>query len=365
MKTTLTAKELGLRFTVASINESTFRAPLAGFARVNHNYRTASRFSLILDEALELSKAPRVQPSASFPMIDLDPVSDISEVFQDDCSPRCNTLDNRGGDNMIAIPSEFLFTSSEASKMPFGTLGTIGLQCTFKAKDTFNHFFLMTIPMKAVIRADRRASDSQIYTDSLAVGNKLNIGQADNDVEIKPALSLNQVGGSSFTTDSIGGIRGEGESNLHSATGSRKVHQLALPINLEGMKIIPGRTNWGLRTSNSSPLFNESQSRFNRFGSLLPYLYMQIRNQCRQSILAITISQFMQGIGITCSLLITYFANHVKRLGKLRYSFMQGLRLLICWFELDSDCSIHINSLPYTRGILQMQRRLRANSPAT
>ena len=87
----------------------------------------ADGFSLVLKESLELGKAPGVEPSFSFPTTGFDSAPDVGEVFHDDSRTGFNAIEDRGRQYVVTIPSEALFTPSEASKMPSGTLSTFGL----------------------------------------------------------------------------------------------------------------------------------------------------------------------------------------------------------------------------------------------
>jgi hypothetical protein len=353
LETTLTANKRGLGPAVVTGYVSTSTASLAGLAGVNHNDLTSGRFSLVLNKALKLSKAPRMESAAGFPVIDLESVSDIRKVLQHDSGTRFNIPDNRGGDNVVTIPSEALFTPSEASKMSFGRLRTIGLKITFKAKDTFDYFLLMAGTMKAVIRRNGWMSNSQINADSLAVGNKFNIGQLNDNMKVEFALAVDKVSGGSFTVGSIGSVSRQTKSDLHSTAGGRHTDESLIPVNLEGFEIVFWGTKLRLWGGNLSTLFLKRQSRFNRLGSLLPSLYMQIRNQLRQEVFAVMVGKFMQGVGITGSLFVSYFANDIECLSKLFYCLMQGLRLIVRWFKLNLYRSIHNYIIPYNQKKLQ------------
>ena len=100
---------------------------LAGLSRVYEYDLTPESLGLVLKEALELSEAPRVKSAAGLPMIDLYPVPNVRKVFKHDGSACIHIPDNRTGDDVVAIPSEALFTPSEASEMPFGRLRAFGL----------------------------------------------------------------------------------------------------------------------------------------------------------------------------------------------------------------------------------------------
>ena len=193
MKTAFTTQELGLGLTIAPVDETASATSLAGLAWVNQYNLTSESLRLILKETSELKETPRVQPAAGFPMIDLNPIPDVRKVLKHDSSTCIHIPDNRSGNNVVAIPTETLFASSKASEMPFGRLRTFGLQVTSETKYLFDNFLHVFIAMKAVIGTNGWSGHSQIHANSLTVGNKLNIGQTNNNMKVEPTLAVNQV----------------------------------------------------------------------------------------------------------------------------------------------------------------------------
>lgn len=361
MKTALTTQELGLRLSVAPVGVATPIASLRGMSGVNRDNLTAERLGLVFKETLELGETPRMESAIGFPMPSLNPATDVSEVFNHDSRAGLNAPKYRSGQHVVAIPSETLFTSSEASKMPFGTLRTIGLQVTSEAKDSFDNFLLVSIPVKTVIRTNSRAGNSEINPNSLTIGNKFDVGQIDNDMKEELTPAVDKIGCSCFRTHCVDSVGREIKAHLHSTTGSRHTNYCFAPVYLKGMKIVSRRTYLRLGTTNPLTLLGKSQNGFNGFRGSVYRLDMQIRNQVRQGVLAITIGEFLQSIGVACFLLIAYLADCVERLGKLADCFAQRLRLLIRWSKFNSDRSIHGFILPHSQEILQIINSRRAS----
>jgi len=364
MKITLTANERGLSSAITPGDIAAPAASLAGLPRVNHNYRTPSRFSLVLDEALELGKAPGVESAAGFPMIDLDPIPDIREILKHDSGTCIHIPDNRTGDNVVTIPSEALFTSSKASKMPLGRLRTFGLQFTSDAKYTFDNFLHVLVTMETVVRTNSRSGHSQVYADSVPIRDKLNIRQADNYVEVKPILTVKKVSRSCSATHSILGILGKIKNNLNSSLSSGEIHNALFPIQSEGMQVVSRRAKHRLGASCFQPLLLSGDCRLNGFSSLLPGLNMKVRNETGEGVLTITIRQAMKCIGVAVVLLPSNTAYSVERLGELLHRFIQSISLLFCRFEKYTNCSIHNIILPYSNNILQEKEVHRNSSVA-
>ena len=364
MKTTLTAQELGLRPAVAPINESASGASLAGLTGVDKYNLTPFSFCLVLKESPELQERPRVQSSAGFPVINLNPVTNVREVLKHDSSTCINIPDNRGRNNVVTIPSESLFTTSEASKMLLGTLRTVGLQITSEAKYPFDNFLHVPVAVEAVVGTHGGSGYSQVHAEGFSVGDKRNIGKFNNHMKVKPVLAEHEVSGSGRITDCIPSILGDAKRNLHPPTGGREIHDARFPVEYERVQVITGRATQRLRATSLSSLLLSGNSRLHRFTGFLAGLDVQVGNKIRQSILTVTVGETMKCISIPILQLPTNTADHIKRLGKLVHRFMQNISLFCRWFEKYSYRSIHANIIPYTRKILQYKEVNRNSSVA-
>ena len=347
MKTTLPAQELGLRPAIPPIGETASGAPLASLSGVDEYNLTPSGLRFILQETPELEETPGVQSAAGFPVIDLNPVPDVREVLKYDSSTCINILDNRGGDDVVAIPSESLFTTSKAPKMPLGTLRTVGLQITPEAKYTFNNFLHVTAAVKPIIRTHGGSSHPQVHADCFPVRNKFSIRETDNNMKVKLILAEHQVSGSGRVTDCILGILGNTKGNLHPAVGSREIHDALIPVQYVRVQVITRRATQRLRAPYLQSLLLSGYCRLNRFGSFLSGLNMQVGNKIRQRILTMTVGKVVQRVGITVMLLPTSAADGIERLSKLSHRFMQVIGLFYRWLEEYPYRSIHTDVIPY------------------
>ena len=364
MKTTFTTEKLGLRPAITPVDEAASRTSLASLAWVNPHHLATDCLCFVLKETPELEETPRVQSSAGFPMIDLNPISDVREVLKHDSSTRIYIPDNRTGDNVVAISSESLFTSSKDSEMPLGRLRSFSLQFTPEAKYTFNNFLHMLVPMKTIIRANSRSSHSQVHTDCFPIGNKFYIGESDNNMKIKPVPAIKQVSRSSRIADCILGILGKIKNNLNSSFSSSKIHDALFPIQSKSVQVVSRWAKHRLGASCFQSLLLSGNCRLNGFSGLLPGLDMKVRNEIRQSSLAVTISQTMKRISIAVTLFPTSTADSIKRLGELYHRFIQGISLLFCRFKRYTNRSVHIDIIPYITKILQYKEVNRNSSVA-
>jgi len=348
MKTTTTAEKIRLRAAVAPVGEATNAASLASVPRIYSNHLTAKGLSLILKESLELGEAPGVKPSLGFPTPCLNPAADVGEVFNHNSSADLNVVEYRGRENVIAIPSEASFSPSEASKMPLGGLGAVGLQCASKAEVPFGHFFHVPVAMKSVIGGHGRANNAEVYPDSLPVTDEGDIRQFNNDVKVKLSFSIDEVGGSYWLANHIPGIFRNLKRYLYSATCCRHANDYLIPVDLECVKVVTRRAGIRLRARHFTPFSYQRIRRFQGLGGLPYCLYMQIRDKLRERRLASTVGKVMQIVGISLALFPTCTADSVKRLSELLNCFFKGTSLLISGQQSDLNGSIHADIIPYT-----------------
>jgi len=360
VKTALTAKELGLGLTVAPVGVAAPVASLAGMPGVYGDDPATESLSFILKEALELSKAPRVQPPFSFPARGFAPSSDVGEVFHNDSGPWLNAFEDRSRKNVIAIPSEALFTPSEASKVPFGRLSAFGLQRTSEAKGALDHFFHVPIAVKTVVRSNGWPGNTEVNTNSLPPRDKLNVRNIDHNMQKEPALAVDEVSRGSRTTDCILSIFIEFERYLHPTTCCRHADNTLIPVQLEGVQIITRRTGCRLRTRYQPSPFYQGIRRLQRLGCFPYCLYVQIRDKGRKISLAGAVSKSMQVVGISIPLLPANATDAIKRLGKLLDRLAQSICLFWRRQKSNSDSSIHKYIIPHPEKILQLSYKRRS-----
>ncbi len=355
MKTTLTADKVRLRLAVAPIGKTAYRASLAGMPGVNGYNLNTKCFSFILQEPLELGETPRMKPSFSFTPSCLDLSADIGEVFNYDSRASRNAFQDRSRENVVAIPSEALFTPSEVSKVSFGTLRAVGLQSLSQSESPFDDFLPVAVSVKAVIRTNGRSGNTEVYTDSLPIRNKGYIGQFDNDMQVKPSLTMYQVGGGSRRADSIVGVFRKGKEDMLPADSGGKINRVRFPVHFEGMKVVAWRAINRLGATNLITLLRLSYSGLNSLRSLLSSLNMQVRDKGGISCFAVSVSQTVKCIGIPVSLFPTYLTDKIKRGCELANRILQCFCLFRSSVKSDSYRSIHTDIIPYTNDNSQIQ----------
>lgn len=366
MISTAAAEKLRLGRAVAPVGKPAAVAPLGGMSWVNRDYLATTSFGLVLQEALELGEAPRVKSPLSFTARGLGPSPDVNQVLHHNGSARLNAFEDRGRQNVIAVPSEALFASSEASKVPLGTLRTVGLQCASEAKGAFDYFFHVPIAVETVVGGDGGVGDAEVHPDSLPIRDKGDFRQADHQVKVEPTLPGNKVGCGHRTAFCISGIFGQPERNLDPASGSRETHIAPLPVDLEGMKVVSRGAQPRLGTLGTQPLLLSGYCRPYGFGSLANALYVQVRDQTRERLLVAAINQFVKGIGVAIALFPTHAANGIERLSELRHRLGQSPCLLCRRLKQYTDRSIHIWIIPHISHYLQDERKeVCADSSAT
>ncbi len=357
LKTAFATTELGLGLTVTPVGVAALVAPLRGVPGVYSDDLAAASFSLILKESLELGKAPGMEPSFSFPTRGFDATPYVGEVFHDDSRTGLNAIKNRSSQDVVAIPSEALFTPSEASKVPFGRLSTFGLQCTSEAEYSLDNFFHMLVAMEPIVRSDGRSGNSQVDADSLSITGKGNIRQSDDNMEKEMTFTIKKVGGSCRIAYRILRIFWKVKRYFGSTLGGGQVNDTILPVYPEGMQVVPGWTGYRLRTTYLAPLLHSGDCRPHGFAGFLSGLYMQVRDERGLRILASAISQAMKSVSVTCSLLPACTADGVKRLGKLLNRLIKSFRLFWGGLELYPNRPIHVFIIPYVSKYLQVKSK--------
>lgn len=156
MKTALATKELGLGLAVAPVGVATPVTSLRGMPGVHSDDLATEGLCLVFKEALELGEAPGMKPTLGFSTRGFGAAPDVGEVFHNNSRTGLNAVEDRGRQHVVAIPSEALFTPSEASKVPSGRLSTFGLQSTSEAEYSLDDFFHMSVAVKTVIRSNGR-----------------------------------------------------------------------------------------------------------------------------------------------------------------------------------------------------------------
>jgi len=115
MKATLTAEKLGLRPAIAPVGVATAVAPLGGMPRVYSHDLASNSFSLVLQEAFELSKAPRVKPAFSFSAPSFTSTPDVGQVLDHNGGSWLNAFEDRSGKHVVAIPSALTLLPAHAA----------------------------------------------------------------------------------------------------------------------------------------------------------------------------------------------------------------------------------------------------------
>jgi hypothetical protein len=357
LKTAFATEKLGLRLTVAPVDVTASVTPLAGMPGVYSHNLAAKSFGFILQKSLELGEAPRVKPPFSLSSGCFHSFSDVGEVFHNDSSAGFNAVEDRGGDNVVAIPSEALFTPSEASKVPLGTLRTIGLQFPSEAKYSLNNFFHMPVAVKAVVRSNGRPGNPQVNADSLAIRDESNIRQVNHDVQVKLTPSIKQVSSSSKFTDSIAGILGHSNGDFHSALCGRQVYPAAIPIHLESVNVISRWAKPRLRTTGFSAMLQSGYRRFYSFGCFLASLDVQVRHKVGIGLFTVSISKAVKCIGIAILSFPAHLADAVKCSGKLSYCVRKSNGLFTSRKQFNTNHSVHADIIPYILRIMQILDR--------
>lgn len=353
MKTTFAARELGT-LAIALVGIPTSVTPLRSVPRVYPDDLASERFSLVLQEALELSKTPRMKSMLGFSSPSLAPSSNVLKIFDHDGGSWLNAFKDRGGQHMVAVPPDTPLASSKVSKMPLGRFRTIGLQHPPKPKNTLNGFSHMPVIIETIVRGYGWMSNANINPNSLSIRSKDNIGEHHPKMQEKSTMTIKKFCRRCILTYSILSIWGNKVRYLYSTARCGYTYSMAVPVNPKCARV---KAWWAKRRSGAShflPFYFHSDSRSNCLGSFLSSLNVQVRNQTRTGHFAISIGQMMKRIGISFAPIPSSHTHNIKRFSELPYSIMKDCGLFHRWFERKPNHSVHTNSIPYKYAIWQV-----------
>ncbi len=351
--------------------------PATGLGRVpgiNPDYLYPLFLSFVIQECVELGKAPTVQFAfvvnvlVLFPSPYLGGISDVDEVFQHDRAARSSMLDNAFGEDMIAIPVESQALTRQLLEVSFGAFCSFGLQFSLEAETAAVYFFPMPTSQEVTVGSHGRTIESQVYPDDFRVLWDSRFRHTHHYMQPELPMSVAQVSSSYSMTIVPGTIRGDAKGDTHFTMSGRKTYYLFLPIECVGMYIVAYWTEFTLRTLDRfergdrlvlllsfsyafgviSKVFGlPRQGRFHCLSSLDTSLNEQVRDQSGTSYFSITISGMMQLYPVTFLVLPSIGNYRVKGMSKLLKCLCEDLSLLRGGLQLYLHRPVHTESIPY------------------
>lgn len=351
--TTRTTTELALSLAVPAIGKPAGVAPLARVSGVYPDNTTANSLRLVFEERAELSERPCVDAPLGIPSGGLYAGSDVREVFDNNGRSGFNSGENALAENVVAIASESLFASREASKMTLGRLRAFRLQISLKTEPAFAGFPPSALAVEPVVGCHGRAAHTEINTEGGAVIHKLHVGQFEDDVKGEAALPVNEVGGGRLVFRKGSGVFRQIESDVLPPVHGRHVHRPLAPIHLERVEVVARGANRGLWASDFTAILFQGESRLDGFRRFLTGLNVKVRNEVRKRGLTLPVGQLVERVGVPVGQTPAFSAHGVEGPRELTHGFKQAFSLFRGWFQRYSKRSVHTFILPYNGTFLQ------------
>lgn len=353
-----TAEELRLRLTIRAMLKTAARAGLGSMPGVNSRNCHVCFFGFVAEERAHLSEAPRVQASLAFALPGPGPTSNLSQILDYDSRSCGSRLNNTFREYVVTIAVESLLAVRHLFEAAFSRLRSFQLQSTLEAKIATVDFFPVSLAKKLSVRGNGGVIESEINANCLSIGDKLDIGQGEDDVQVETTFTVNKVGGSRRITDVLDSVFGNIEAdNKPVPWRCGKINFLLIPRQFEGVHVVASWAKLRMWLFGLAPRLLPGSNGLECFGSLYPGLNNQIADNLDTERLRIIVSTVVQANPVLLAVLPTIFADEVKgsreRLQRvLERSFLFGGRV-----KFQANGSLHEYSLPYIKRLCNKEVR--------
>jgi hypothetical protein len=236
---------------------------------------------------------------------------------------------------------------AQPAKVALGRFGSFGLERTNQAKIALVNILPAPFAKEVRSRGNSWAVQTEIDTNDLTVGNKLDIGHGDNHMQPEAIITPDQVSGVHIASAVFGGVTRQLEGHGHAARCGREPHASGQPVELVGVNVVSCRAQLRLWAMSFASRFQPSKSGLDHLSRLNPSLNQQVGNQAGANSFGISVGQVMQTNAVLLAGRPTNSAHMIERLRELTQRFSQCLRLHIGWLKLKTNRSLHTDIMPY------------------
>jgi hypothetical protein len=373
---TLTTEEKRLRTTIRSVLIPAFRASLARVTGINFDYLNPTCLGFICQEAMELSKRPRMQTAlglnilALFASSNLGGLSNICQVLKHNCAARNGILNDTLGEDMIMISSLPKQFSRKLFQVPFGRFCSFGLELAAEAEDAAFLLFPSVFSQEVTIASDGWMIKSKVNTNYITRGIDNRSRDIDNDVEEVTPVTETQVGRADFPTNILSGMLRDRKGHLKASRYSGKGASQRLPLDPVRTLVVADRRRLRLWTTNrfefwsrsplllsflnllritSSVLLLPRESRFDGFSGFHTSRYHQLSRKIRVLSPQGIVGSLMQLYPVATCCLEPFIRNGIKAIRMLLHGSIQDSNLLRRWIQLYDNRSVHTKIISYIR----------------
>lgn len=328
------------------MDKTTTRTHLRGIARVYADNGAALFFGLVFKEATQLREAPGVYTPTGFPASLFGSCSDVHKIFDNDSRSGFYALNDTPTDNVVAVQAEAVHLSTKSLQMLLSRLCAFALELAFQPEVSSINFLPSFFTVEGFIGTNSRAVESKVDTDSLAVRNKLNIRDGQNDMQEEPALAIDEVGGVKSRRSvhpTLGMLIHPKGNNLPTGYGSKAN---SIREHSVGSCVVANRYVSACWTGYFLALLLKCKSRLNRFGGLYSRSADQLRRKLRKQFPERIIRFFVQSHAVLDVLLESKPRDYIEALRVLLHCIKQYFGLLNGRIQLQANGSLHTHILP-------------------
>jgi hypothetical protein len=343
-----TATEDRARTAVVAGDMPTGATGLRGMPGINPDHRATLFFGLVLDKRAQLGERPAVDTARLLPLPLPDPTSDLGQVLDGNRRTSRRRLHHLLRQHVVTVAAEAALPALQLLEVAFGRLRARLLEFTLQAKPA--GFNLPPTTLAEELRGARhcRLCQSEVNAHNSSGRGDFGSRHIQHHMEEPSPLPAEQVGRADLAATILCSLGRQREGDSGSSGGGRETDLARCPRELEGVDVEARRAGPALGTGNLVPFLGQSQRGLHSSGCLDTGLNVEVRDQVGQLRLQWIVGLVVEANAVLLSLLPAHAADVVKRLRELVGGPGKGLRLLGSRVKLQTNSSIHTNSIPYT-----------------
>jgi len=353
---------------------ATGAAHLGRVSRVYLLDRDTTGLRLIANEAIQLGKCPTVQASFVLDVLivlasaHFRGLPNVGEIFKDNRTACGGMLDKAFREDVITVSVESHLLLRQLFQVPLSGLRSFRLELTPQTETAAINFLPVFASQELTVGSHGWPIESQVYSDHGLVPCELWFRDTDHDVQVKPSLFEDEIGGTRAIALVLSIVSWNGKGESHASLRSRQAYRVGLPVQSGGVNIVANRTEQTLRTlnrlkyGNGLTLFQSflnpfrvgffvfalpCQSTFDRLRGFGTGLDKQVRDELGTQRFRLIVGLMMQSNAVLLLVFPSVVAHRIESYSELLKRLMKGLGLFRRWVQLYSYRSVHTESVPY------------------
>ena len=328
------------------MDKTTTRTHLRSMAGIDAHYGASLFLGFVLQKATQLREAPGVHTPPGLSASLFGSLADVHKVLDNDGRSGFYALNNTPTDNVVAVQAEAVYLSSKPLQVPLTGFCAFALEFALQSKVSSIDFLPPFFTMKSLIRTNGRTGEAKIDSDSLAVRNKLNIRDGQNDMQEEPALAIDEIGGVKSRRSvhpTLGMLIHPKGNNLPTGYGSKAN---SIREHSVGSCVVANRYVSACWTGYFLALLLKCKSRLDGFCGFNPRSTDQLRRKLRKQFPERIIRFFVQSHAVLDVLLESKPRDYIEALRVLLHCIKQYFGLLNGRIQLQANSPLHTHILP-------------------